>query len=71
VTTRIRGIATTVLLEPEHEPVTDRCVFSLDHRQVIERSWLVDPLGQLSEERLAAVDLALHRALGIEVCPTR
>jgi len=46
-------------------------VVSLDHIQVVDGSWLVDPVGQLSHERIAEVDLALHFALGIEVCPTR
>jgi mRNA interferase MazF len=71
LTTRIRPIATTVLLDPSSDPVPDRCVVSLDHVHMIERDWLVDHMGQLSDEQMTAVDLALHLSLGIEVCPTR
>jgi len=71
LTTRIRRISTTVLLDPTSDPVPDRCVVSLDHIHQIERDWLVDHIGQLSEERMSAIDLALHVSLGIEVCPTR
>jgi mRNA-degrading endonuclease toxin of MazEF toxin-antitoxin module len=60
-----------VLLDPVSDPVPDRCVVSLDYIQVIESTWLVDPVGQLSRARMAEVDLALHSALGIEVCPAR
>lgn len=69
LTTRIRRIPTSVLLDPSADPVPSPCVVSLDNLQVIERSWLVDLIGQLSDERMAEVDLALHRALGIVVCP--
>jgi mRNA interferase MazF len=71
LTTRIRRIATTVLLDPTSDPVPNQCVVSLDHMHMIERGWLVDAVGQLSDERMAAVDLALHHSLGIEVCPAR
>jgi len=49
----------------------DLCVVSLDHIQVIPATRLVDPVGPLSSTQMAEVDLALHFALGIEVCPTR
>lgn len=71
LTTRIRRIATAVLLDPVSDPVPEQCIVSLDHIQVIEGNWLIDPVGQLSNARMAEVDLALHRALGIEVCPAR
>jgi mRNA interferase MazF len=71
LTTRIRRISTAVLLNPSSHPVPAQCVVSLDHVNVIERAWLVDPIGQLSEDRMAAIDLALDLSLGIEVCPTR
>jgi mRNA-degrading endonuclease toxin of MazEF toxin-antitoxin module len=58
-----------VLLDPATEPVPDRCVVNLDHLQVVERDWLIDPIGQLSTERMIEVDFALHFALGIETCP--
>jgi mRNA interferase MazF len=71
LSTRIRHIATSVILEPETDPVPARYVVSLDRVHQIESGWLIDNVGQLSPERLAAVDLALHSSLGIEVCPTR
>jgi hypothetical protein len=37
----------------------------------IEGEWLADYVGQLSPERMGAVDLAIHASLGIENCPTR
>ncbi len=69
LTTRIRRIATAVLLDPAFDPVSEPCIVSLDHIQVVEGAWLVEPIGQLSTERMAMVDLALHLSLGIEVCP--
>jgi mRNA interferase MazF len=69
LTTRIRRIPTAVLLDPNGDPVPNACIVSLDHLQVIERDWLVDPIGRLSNERMIQVDLALHFALGIEACP--
>jgi mRNA interferase MazF len=71
LTTRVRRMATAVLLDPQVDPVPEQCIVSLDHIQVIDGGWLVDPVGQLSAARMAEIDLALHRALGIEVCPTR
>jgi mRNA-degrading endonuclease toxin of MazEF toxin-antitoxin module len=71
LTTRIRPLATTVLLEPETDPVPSRCVVSLDHMHQIENDWLVDYEGQLSPERMGEVDVALHASLGIQICPTR
>ena len=70
LTTRIRRITTAVFLDPQVDPIPEQCIVSLDHFQVIDGGWLVDPVGQLSAERMAEVDLALHRALGIQVCPT-
>jgi len=71
LTTRLRSIATTVLLDPTVDPVPEQCIVSLDHIQVINGGWLVDPMGQLSAERMVEVDLALYLALGIAVCPMR
>lgn len=70
LTTRVRTIPTAVLLDPERDPIPERCTISLDNIQVVERDWLVEPIGYLSQERLDAVDLALHFALGIERCPS-
>jgi mRNA-degrading endonuclease toxin of MazEF toxin-antitoxin module len=69
--TRLRRIPTTVLLDPSTDPVPKPCVLLIDHLQSIRLDWLSEPIGSLSPERMAEVDLALHRALGIEVCPSR
>ena len=68
LTTRIRTIPTTVVLNPTDDPVPNVCAVSLDHLQVIRHEWLVDPVGQLSAERMAAVDAAIHFALGLDTC---
>ena len=69
LTTRIRRIPSSVVLEPPDDPVPNRCVISLDHIRVIESELLIDHVGQLSAERMAAVDQAIHFALGLDACP--
>ena len=59
------------MLDPRVDPVPSPSVASLDHIQQIEREWLVEPIGQLSADRMAEIDLALHAALAIEICPPR
>ena len=65
ITTRIRTIPTTVLLDPTADPVPRLSVVSLDSLQVVSGGWLVDLIGQLSAERIAEIDRALHFALGL------
>jgi len=69
-TSRLRRITTTIILNPEVDPVPKICSLLLDHVQAIRREWLIEPIGQLAHWRMTEVDLALHRALGIETCPT-
>ena len=69
--TRLRQLATALILDPDTDPVPKRCTLLLDHVQSVRQEWLVEPIGSLSEERMTAVDLALHLSLGIETCPTR
>jgi mRNA interferase MazF len=64
-TTRIRTAPSLVLLEPGSDPVPKPCIVHLDHVQAIRREWLVEPLGDLSPERMAEIDRALHFALGL------
>ena len=68
-TSRIRTIPTALILDPETDSVPKPCTLLVDHVQSIRQEWLLEPIGSLSSERMREVDLALHRALGIEVCP--
>jgi mRNA interferase MazF len=68
---RLRRLSTTLILDPETDPVPKPCTLLLDHVQSIRQEWLIEPIGQLSAARMAEVDLALHFALGIEACPAR
>ena len=70
-TSRLRRITTALILDPETDPVPQPCTLLLDHVQSIRQEWLQDPIGKLSQARMAEVDRTLHLALGIEVCPTR
>jgi mRNA interferase MazF len=70
-TSRLRRISTALILDPVSDPIPKPCTLLLDHIQSIRQESLLELIGQLSETRIAEVDLALHRALGIEVCPTR
>jgi mRNA-degrading endonuclease toxin of MazEF toxin-antitoxin module len=70
-TSRLRRIETALILDPTSDPVPKLCTLLLDQVQSIRQEWLLEPIGSLSAERMAAVDLALHLSLGIEVCPTR
>ena len=69
--TRLRRISTTLILDPESDPVPKICTLLLDQVQSIRQEWLMEPIGQLSEARIAEVDRALHISLGIRVCPDR
>jgi mRNA interferase MazF len=70
-TSRLRQISTTLMLDPAVDPVPKDCTLLLDHVQSIRQERLIEPIGRLSEARMAAVDLALHTALGMETCPPR
>src|SRR4051812_43155828 len=59
-TTRVRRGATMMVLDPATDPVPKECTLLLDHVQSVRLEWLVEPIGSLSGERMAAVDLALH-----------
>ena len=64
VTTRIRHIPSEVPLGPE-DGLPKPCVVDLDTITTIGKATLRDKLTTLSPERLKAVEVALHFALGL------
>lgn len=69
VTTRIRNIPAEVPLGPG-DGLSRACVANLDTIYTIAKSSLESRLAGLSPEKLAAVESALHFALGLEGCRT-
>ena len=65
VTTRIRHIPSEVPLGPE-DGLPKPCVVNLDTVTTIAKATLRDKLTTLSPEKLRAVEVALHFALGFE-----
>ena len=65
VTTRIRHIPSEVPLGPE-DGLPKPCVVNLDTISTIAKATLRDKLTTLSPEKLKAVEIALHFALGFE-----
>jgi len=64
VTTRIRHIPSEVPLGPE-DGLPKPCVVNLDTVTTIAKATLRDKLTTLSPEKLRAVEVALHFALGL------
>ncbi len=64
VTTRIRHIPSEVPLGPE-DGLPKPCVVNLDTITTIAKATLRDKLTTLSPEKLKAVEVALHFALGL------
>ena len=65
-TTNERGLATEVVLEPNDDPVRQRCVLQLDSTQALAVGLLVDRMGRLSDDRMRQVCAALAVAVD---CP--
>ena len=65
VTTRMRHIASEVPLGPENG-LPKLCVANLDTITTIAKTSLQERLVTLSPEKLKAVEVALHFALGLE-----
>lgn len=65
-TTRVRGLASEVALEPGDDPVPTRCVASLDSVESVSLGLLVERLGRLSDERMRDVCAALEVAVGCD-----
>lgn len=62
-TTTIRGLATEVLLEPGDDPVTRRCVASLDSVESVSVGVLVERMGRLTDIRMRQICTALEVAV--------
>lgn len=62
-TTTIRGLASEVLLEPEHDPTPRRCAINLDSAESVSVAVLVDRLGRLADDRMHQVCQALQVAV--------
>jgi mRNA interferase MazF len=68
ITTKIRGLPTEVLLEPEADAVPRSCVINVDSIQLIRRDWLDEQLTTLRPRKLRALDRAIHFALALRSC---
>lgn len=62
-TTTIRGLASEVVLEPEEDPVPQRCAINLDSVESVAVAVLVQRLGRLADERMRQICAALEVAV--------
>lgn len=62
-TSRVRGLASEVVLEPGDDPVPRRCAANLDSVESVSVATLVDRLGRLSAARLRQLCAALEVAV--------
>jgi len=62
-TTRIRGLASEVVLEPGDDPVPQRCAVNLDSVESVSVAVLVQRLGRLADERMRQICAALEVAV--------
>jgi mRNA interferase MazF len=62
-TTTIRGLSSEVVLEPGEDPIPKRSAVNLDSVESVALGVLVERIGRLSTERLAAVCEALAVAI--------
>ena len=65
ITTRIRRAPTFVSLTPDEDGVPVPSVISLDNLQAIPVEWLETLIVLLRQEKMLAVDRAIHFALGL------
>ncbi len=61
--TRIRGLASEVVLEPGDDPVPQRCALALDVPTTLSVGHLVERMGRLSDDRMREVCGALAVAI--------
>lgn len=59
----IRGLASEVVLDPSHDPITRRSAVNLDSVESVSIGVLVDRLGSLSDDRMRDVCAALEVAV--------
>lgn len=62
-TTTIRGLASEVVLEPDDDPVPQRCAINLDSVESVSVAVLVQRLGRLADERMRQICAALEVAV--------
>ena len=62
-TTRIRGLASEVLLEPAADPIPSTSVVNLDSVESVSVATLVERLGRLSDDRMHQICDALAVAV--------
>ena len=62
-TTRVRGLASEVVLEPGDDPITKRSAINLDSVESVAIGALVERLGRLSDDRMRDVCAALEVAV--------
>ena len=65
-TTRIRGLASEVVLEPGIDPVPRRSAVNLDSVENVSVAHLVERIGRLSDQRRQELCEALEVATGCE-----
>ncbi len=61
-TTTIRGLASEVVLDPDHDPVPRRSAVNLDSVESVSVGLLVERIGRVSESRLREICSALEVA---------
>jgi mRNA interferase MazF len=61
-TSTTRGLPSEVALEPDTDPVPQRCVLNLDSVESVSIAVLVERLGRLGDERMREVCAALSVA---------
>jgi mRNA interferase MazF len=62
-TTTIRGLASEVVLEPDHDPIPRRSAVNLDSVESVSVAVLVSRLGRLADTRMRAICGALEIAV--------
>ena len=69
ITRNTRGLDAEVFLD-QQDGLYSPCVVNLDIMSTILRSWLTRRVSELSVMKMQAVEVAIHRALGITLrCP--
>jgi len=68
-TTRIRGLASEVVLEPRDDPVPKRSAANLDSVESVSIGVLVERMGRLSDDRMRQLCAALEAAVACDGNP--
>jgi mRNA interferase MazF len=65
LTSRLRDVPSTVLLDPVHDGVPEPSVVLLDSIRAIRREWLDSPITTLDPVTMRAADRAIEFAFGL------